>query len=216
MADKLNILIADDHEYFLDGLQIGIEQHLQNHKIFRANNGYQIIDIIEKNDIDILFTDIQMPKLDGIKTLMKLQSTNKHLKIAVITSYYDIQHIKPLTRLGVKVILDKENVKTEIEYALQALLNKRSYYTPLVENTINEILQGKKKSKPKSAIPVLTKREKELFGYFIKGMTNKEIAQVVPIDPKTIDSHRSNIYFKFDVNSAAKLIAKALDYGMID
>ncbi len=216
MADKLKILIADDHEYFLDGLQIGIEQQFPNHEIFRANNGYQIIELIEKNDIDVLFTDIEMPKLDGIKTLMKLHSKDKQLKIAVITSYYDIQHIKPLTRLGVKVILDKENVKTEIENAIQALLNNSSYYTPLVKNTINEILQGKKKTKPKSAIPVLTNREKELFGYFIKGMTNKEIAQVVSIDPKTVDTHRSNIYFKFEVNSAAKLIAKALDYGMID
>lgn len=216
MDGKLNILIADDHDYFLDGLQKGIEQYLSPKKIFRANNGYQIIKLIENNPIDVLFTDIEMPKLDGLKTLIKLRSVNKSIKVAVITSYYDIQHIKPLLKLDIKIILDKENVKSEIEPALKSLLNNTAYYTPLIKNTIDDISRGKKKSKPKSAVPVLTGREKELFAYFVKGMTNKEIAQVVPIEPKTIDTHRTNIYFKFDVNSAAKLIAKAIDLGMID
>ncbi|MCF6241829.1 MAG: response regulator transcription factor [Bacteroidales bacterium] len=216
MNKKQNILIADDHDYFLDGLQIAVEQILKPEKIFRANNGFEIIDIVANNPIDLLIMDIEMPKLDGIKAIMKLHSAGKNIKTAVITSYYDIEHIKPLMRLNIAVILDKQNVKNELEFALDALLNNKKYFTEIIGKTVLDILYGKRKSNIKSAIPELTKREKEIFAYLVKAMSNKEIAEVVSLSPKTIDTHRNNIYFKFEVKNAAQLIVKAMSFGMID
>lgn len=216
MKQKLNILLADDHDYFLDGLQTDIEKIKNINKIFRAKNGYEILEIVEKNKIDILISDIQMPKLDGIKTAIKLREINKPLKIIILTSYYEIQYIKPLLKLDIKVILDKENVKNEILEAINAILKDEMYYTALIKETVNDILKGKRKTIKKTAIPSLTRREKELFPYFAKGLSNKEIAKEVSLSPATIDSHRTNIYFKFGVHSAAELIAKALEYGLIE
>ncbi len=216
MTRKLNVLLADDHDYFLDGLQADIKKIPNVNKIFRANTGIEILEIVEKNKVDILISDIQMPKLDGIKAAMKLKNNNKPIKFIFLTSYYDIQHIKPLVKLDVKVILDKENVKSEIFNAMNAVIEGRNYYTKLIQVTINDILKGKRKSNIKTGVPALTKREKELLKYFTKGLSNKEIAKKVMLSPATIDTHRTNIYFKFDVNSSAKFIIKALEYGLID
>lgn len=216
MKQKLNILIADDHDYFLDGLQTDIENILKFNKIFRANNGYEVLEIIKNNPIDILISDINMPKLDGIKTAIILRKTNKSLKIIFLTGYYEIQYIKPLLKLNIKVILDKENIKNEIKQAINAILNNQTYYTKLIQTTVNDILKGRKKTSSKNIIPNLTKREKEIFGYLVKGLSNKEIAEKLLLSPQTIDSHRTNIYFKFEVNSATKLIVKAIEYGLIE
>jgi len=216
MKQKLNILIADDHDYFLDGLQTDIENILKFNKIFRANNGYEVLEIIKNNPIDILISDINMPKLDGIKTAIILRKTNKSLKIIFLTGYYEIQYIKPLLKLDIKVILDKENIKNEIKQAINAILNNQTYYTKLIQTTVNDILKGRKKTSSKNIIPDLTKREKEIFSYLVKGLSNKEIAEKLLLSPQTIDSHRTNIYFKFEVNSATKLIVKAIEYGLIE
>jgi len=216
MKQKLNILIADDHDYFLDGLQTDIENILKFNKIFRANNGYEVLEIIKNNPIDILISDINMPKLDGIKTAIILRKTNKSLKIIFLTGYYEIQYIKPLLKLDIKVILDKENIKNEIKQAINAILNNQTYYTKLIQTTVNNILKGRKKTSSKNIIPDLTKREKEIFSYLVKGLSNKEIAEKLLLSPQTIDSHRTNIYFKFEVNSATKLIVKAIEYGLIE
>ncbi len=216
MTKKINILLADDHDYFLDGLQTDIEKIANINKIFRAKNGYEILEIVEKNKIDILLSDIQMPELDGIKTAMKLRETNKTLKIIFLTSHYGIQHIKPLLKLDIKVILDKENIKNEISEAINAILKDKTYYTALIKETVNDILKGKRKTNQKTAIPTLTRREKELFQYFANGLSNKEIAKELSLSPATIDTHRTNIYLKFEVKNAAKFVVKALEYGLIE
>jgi len=216
MSKKLTILLADDHELLLDGLQLIIEKNIATKKIFRAKNGIEVLDIVKKNKIDILISDIDMPELDGIKTAMKLIETHKSLKIIFLTSFYDIKHIKPLLKLNIKVILDKENIKKEINGAIEAILTGETYYTALIKETVNDILTGKRKTNNRTAIPNLTKREQGLFKYFAKGLTNKEIAKEISLSPATIDSHRTNIYLKFEVNNAAKLIIKALEYGLIE
>ncbi len=216
MTQTINVLLADDHDYFLDGLYQDVQKIPNINKIFRANNGIEVLDIVEKNKVDILISDIQMPKLDGIKTAIKLKNNNEPIKFIFITSYYDIQHIKPLFKLGVRVILDKENVKNEIFEAINAAIEGKDYYTTLIQQTINAILQGKRKQTIQTGVPVLTRREKEIFAYLIQGLSNKEIAKKVVLSPSTIDSHRSNIYLKFDVNNSTKLLFKALEYGLID
>ena len=216
MNEKLNIIIADDHDLLLDGLQVLIEKHLNINKIFRANNGNKVLEIINNNHIDILISDIEMPELNGIETAVKIKDAHKKIKIIILTSHYGIQHVKPILKLNIKVILDKENVKTELPKAIMALLNDETYYSKLIKKTVEEIIQGKRKTNQKTAIPILTRREKELFPYFAKGMSNKEIAKKVSLSPATIDSHRANIYLKFEVKNAAKFIVKALKFGLIE
>ena len=152
MKQKLNILLADDHDYFLDGLQTDIEKIANVNKILRANNGYEVLEIIENHEIDILISDIEMPKLNGIKTARKIIEKNTNIKIIFLTSYYDIQHIKPLLILDINVILDKENVKNEISEALDAVLNNKTYYSKLINNTVKQIIKGKRKIEQKTAI----------------------------------------------------------------
>ncbi len=216
MTQKLNILLADDHDYFLDGLQADIKKIPNVNKIFRANTGIEVLEIVKKHEIDILISDIQMPKLNGIETVASIKKSNKQVKFIFLTSYYDIQHIKPLFKLGVNVILDKENVKNDIFKAINAVIEGENYYTKLIQKTINDILKGKQKNNIKTGVPMLTKRERELLKYFTQGFTNKEIAKKLMLSPATVDTHRANIYFKFDVHNSTKLIVKALQYGLIE
>ncbi len=214
--ETVNILLADRHDYFLDGLQIDIQRFIQIDKIFRANNDVEILKIVAENKVDILIADILMPRLNGIETVIKLRRTNKDLKIVVLTSHYRIREIKPVLKLGINIILDKENVKNELIEAVNAIFDNKTYYSKLIQKTINEILQGKRKSTIKQALPSLTNRELELLPYFLQGMSNREIAEEVILSPSTIDTHRTNIYLKFDVKNAVKLILKALAYGIIE
>ncbi len=217
MKKKFNILIVDDQNIFLDGLESRVKKTRKANKIFRANNGYEALDIIKNNNIDILISDIQMPKMDGIKLIMKLRENEIPLKIIVLTGFHRVQDIKPIFRLDVKIILDKEIAGSEINKAINALLKDEKYYSSFIEQTIDLILKGKRKSENKNkAIPILSRREKELFCYFLEGLSIKEIAEKNNKSSTTVEGHRVRIYEKFEVNSRSKLIIKALKYGFID
>ncbi len=216
MIQAIKILIADDHKYFLDGLQTDILKHFPQATVLRAYNGKQIIEQVAVHKPQLLITDFEMPELDGLTAIKQARTYVPELKVIVITSYYDIQHIKALLKANIRVILDKQYVNENIVTAIEKALNNQEFYTKHIKATINDILHGKKTSKKNSALPRLTRREKELLPYFLKGLSNKEIADIVFLSPATIDTHRNNIYLKFGVNSAAKLIARAVELGFAE
>jgi DNA-binding NarL/FixJ family response regulator len=210
----MSILIADDHSYFLDGLEMDLKRQYPNTDIYRATDGYDLVAKVKKFKPDLLITDFEMPHLDGLSAIKKSREFLPDLKVVVVTSYYDLQHIKALLKAHVRVILDKEYVKEYLLTAVNKALGGDEFFTKHIFDTVKALEQGKKNTPPKMAIPQLTRREKELLPYFLKGLNNKEIAEQVHLSPSTIDSHRNNIYLKFDVNSAAKLIAKAVKFGL--
>lgn len=218
----MNLILADDHDYFLDGLEMHLLTCPEIENIYRAANGAEILDLLAKKQADSLLTDIRMPVMDGIATVQEIGQQHRDIAIGVITEYYDVGHIKPLWQAGVSIILDKRFIKYNIPKALKVLQVKGTFYSELIMPVIQEIERSLSKTEGlQIPTPQLTKKEKQILPYLAKGLSNNEIARIIERSSNTIDTHRSNIYSKFSnaykekINNAAKLAQKARISGMI-
>lgn len=223
MKHKLDILIAEDHDFFIDGIKTYLEKIPEINKIFTALNGKEALQVIENKNIDILISDIEMPEINGIELSRKLKQEKGQIKIIIVTQFCDKSHILPLFKIKTDAIINKIDAKNEIKEAIETVLKNRNYYSKNIQETINSILLGKKEKKRIGIIPHLTRREKQLLPYISEGLSNAEIAELLEkllkkiiLSPHTIEGHRKNLYIKFEAHNAAQLAKKTGDLGLLD
>ncbi len=215
MKAKLKILVTDDHKIFINGLIENLKKINPQYTIFSANNGQQAIKIIKNQSIDIVILDINMPVLNGIDTTYYLSKNYPHIKIIILTAFGDINYIMPIHNMDIKIIIEKNSTnKKVLEKAINAAINNKTFYTRYIKKTIEEIAT-KKTSKPQSANPKLTKREKQVLVLLSEGLSNKQIAKKLHLKTQTIKTYRKSIYFKLEVHNIAQLLKKALKYELI-
>ena len=223
MKKKLNILVAEDHEFFVDGITNHLKSFDFINNIYTARNGAEASLLINDYPIDFLITDVDMPVLNGIELSKRIKKEKSHIKIIIVTQYTDRRHIKPLLNAGVDAIVDKINAKQEIGKALKKALAGENFYTQSIQQVIVSIATGKKKDTQQGVILDLTAREQELLPFIAAGLSNKEIVkrlkklpEKIVISEHTVEWHRKNLYLKFDAHNAAQLAKKARDFDLLD
>lgn len=222
MKRKINILVAEDHGFFIDGLTSYLKNLEDTDIIHTASNGLECLKILENNPIDLLISDIDMPLMNGIELCQKIRLKHPDFKIIIVTQFSGREYIKPLIAARVNAILDKIDAKNDLEDAISFVFKNRRFYSSKILDIIDAIAEGKK-TKKNTLIPHQTKREKEFLPYFCQGMSNiaitellQNLPQKVILSPHTIEGHRKNLYMKFGVSNAAQLAKKAYDYGLIE
>ncbi|HLF46881.1 MAG TPA: response regulator transcription factor [Chitinophagaceae bacterium] len=209
--NKIKLLIADDHKILLDGIVSLLQTEPSFTVAGTATNGYEVLELTEKNEYDVCLLDINMPKLDGLETARLLKQNKPGLKIIMLTTYNDKEIISELVHIGVSGYLLKNSDKQELIEAIKKVMNGRYYFSEEVEKIILEGVAEKKEEKPIR----LTGREQEVFQLLVKEFTNDKIADELHISYRTVETHRRNIMQKTKTHSLAGLIKFAYSKGFI-
>lgn len=209
--NKIKLLIADDHSI----LREGIVSLLQSEELFQvtatAGNGYEVMDLVAKKEIDVCLLDINMPGLDGIETAKLLKEKKPGIKIIMLTTYNDREIISELVHIGVSGYLLKNSDRDELVEAVHKVMKGRHYFSEEVENIILEGLSEKKTTDLVS----LTERELEVMHLLAKEYTNDKIALELHISYRTVETHRKNIMQKTKAHNLAGLLKYAYSKGLI-
>ena len=209
--NKIKLLIADDHTILRDG----IVSLLQSEEAFivagTAGNGYEVMDLVNKNDYDVCLLDINMPGLDGMETAKLLKEKKPGIKIIMLTTYNDREIISELVHIGVSGYLLKNSDKLELVEAVHKVMKGRHYFSEEVENII---LQGLTEKKSGEAI-TLTERELEVVHLLAREYTNDKIATALHISYRTVETHRKNIMQKTKAHNLAGLLKYAYSKGLV-
>ncbi len=209
--NKVKLLIADDHTILRDG----IVSLLQSEKSFAvtgtAGNGYEVMELISKNDYDVCLLDINMPGLDGIETARLVKEKKPGIKIIMLTTYNDLEIISELVHIGVSGYLLKNSDKQELVEAVHKVMKGRHYFSEEVENII---LQGLLDKKSGETI-TLTERELEVMHLLAREYTNDKIATALHISYRTVETHRKNIMQKTKSHNLAGLLKYAYSNGLL-
>lgn len=145
---------------------------------------------------DILLLDIEMPDGNGIDFFIEMKGKYPEMKIIALTTHDEYSIIKHLIDNGISGYILKSAYSEEIIEAIEAVMNGETF---ICDDT-NSILNAKSK------VPVrLTKRELELLGFLLNGLTNEEVAEKMNLTPETIKSYRRNIKFKMNAQSAMQM-----------
>ena len=215
---KTKILIADDHQLFLDGLISLLQTEKSFDIVSSANNGIQVLEFLSKNKYDVCILDINMPLMNGIDTVKKIKEKKIDTPIIMLTTHSDREFISEMLSIGVCGYVLKNTTKSELTNAIKEVVSGGKYFSKEVQSGILEnyldTIKKEKKEKDEPAI-LLTPREIEIVKLLAKEHTNENIASVLFISYRTVETHRKNIMQKTGTKNLAGLIKYAYEKGIL-
>lgn len=215
--ENLKILIADDHPMFRKGLELSIKTISIVGKIVQAENGMQVLEMLEKELVDVIFMDIKMPLQNGIETTKLVVKKYPQIKVIALSMFDDKDNILEMFKAGVSGYLLKNTNKAEIETAIKEVMQGSKYYSKEVSDVLlQRIITAESESTSYNPDNKLTEREIEVLKYVCMQMSTKEIADVMCLSDKTIEGHRIRLIQKTNSKNLAGLVMYAVDHGLVD
>ena len=212
------IAIAEDNIFALNALKEKLSVFDDITLVHCANNGAELLDLLAQNsDIHLIFMDIEMPVLNGIKSTEKIKQQFSGIKIIMITIYDNDEYIFNAIKAGADSYILKETNTHKIYETITDTLNGGSVMSPSIALKTLELLKTATFSIPKNDIEKITlsERETEILEQLSNGFSNKRIAENLIISPFTVKRHIENIYQKLQTHNRIELLNKARKSGLI-
>lgn len=207
MSNLLNVIIADDHKLYRDGLELVLQSNVLIGTIKHASNGIEVMQLLEEEPFHLIFMDISMPQMDGLATTKLIGKKYKSTKVIVLSMHQDKKNIYDLYDAGAAAYLLKSSPVEDINKAIAEVSQGKSYYVPEVSELI--INRFKEKQKIEKETAELTKREKNILKLICKQYSNQEIADKLFISARTVESYRENLLRKTNSRNTAGLVVFA-------
>lgn len=212
----LSVIIADDHAIFRNGLQLSLNEIPEISEIRHAENGSQVIELMELQKADVIFMDLKMPVMDGIETTALVRKKYPGTKIIAVSSMDDHENIINMFKAGAGAYLFKNTNLQEIENALNVVMRGDKYYTNEISTMmVEKMFETEKPDKPSKIKAELTSRETEVLKLICQQYSYKEIAEILEINDKTVQNHRMNILSKTNCKNTVGLVLFALENKII-
>lgn len=212
---NINIVIADDHEIFRDGIEQVFASNPNITVMDTAANGMELLKKIEQHQPDIVLSDIKMPVLDGIETCKKIIENHPDIQVIGLSMFDDETSIVDMLEAGARGYLIKNADKSEIIDAIYTVFEGDPYYCKHTSFTLAKMISSSRfnPNKKKKKIE-FTVREKEVIALICKQLTNKEIAEALFISPRTVEGHRLKIQEKLEVRNSIGIAVYAIKNGL--
>jgi len=207
----IKIIVADDHKLFRDGIASLLSKNANFEIIDRVSNGKILLERFAEGIIPhIVLLDLSMPEVDGFEVLSIAKKKYPQIKFIAISMHDDGQYIVKCVRSGAFGYLLKNADEEELVKAINEVVNGRKYFNKDISALMinNMALEG-------SQIKRLSEREIEILKLVSEGKTTKEIADVLFISTRTVETHRVNMMKKLEVQNSAEMIKKAAQLGII-
>lgn len=212
----INILLADDHKLVIDGIRLMLENEVDLQCIAEANNGQEVLIILEKEAVDVILLDINMPILNGLEAMKKIRQQFPAVKVLALSMLQEVALIKKMIKNGADGYLLKNAGKEEVIHAIREVQQGRKYYSSEVSAIIMDSLSERKKQIAKSPFPKLSRREKQVMQLIIDEYTTQEIADKLFISIGTVETHRRNMLIKLGARNSIGLVRICLEYGLLE
>lgn len=210
----IKVLLTDDHQIILDGLQSLLKNNAEIEVIAEANNGREALQVLEVLRPEVVLMDIDMPVLNGIETLKEISRRFPEVKVIILSMHSEAGMIKNLTDLGAKGYLLKSCSQEELFSAIRKVAGGQLYFSPDVTLSLLGPKGGRETINDERN-ELLTDRETEILKFIVAGFSNREIGEKLFISHRTVDTHRTNIMKKLNVSNIAGLISFAIKNGMV-
>ncbi|HFX17674.1 MAG TPA: response regulator transcription factor [Flavobacteriales bacterium] len=203
----IRVIIAEDHQAFIDGIQAYLEYDNDIKIIGSVNDGEALVKMTQKLRPDIVITDLRMPKLDGLEAITQLQQKVPEVKCIALTMFDKINTVQKVIEAGGKAYLLKNSGLQIMKKAIKEVSKGNIFYDPNL--TVNLILE--KKDVHSGIKTVLSNREKEILYMIAQGKTTQDIAKALFISHKTVETHRKNMCRKLGIQGPNALLKYAIE-----
>lgn len=215
MNKKTTIIIVDDHQLVAQGIAGFFQDDEDVEVIGIFESPAEALTRIKLHPPDLVFTDLDMPGMNGLELAQQIQNENLACKIVLLTMHLNQSVVKKVMRQNLNGYLPKNADKTEVKACLEALKTGANYYSAkamhvLMTESQEIAVTGLKRTQ------VLTDREREILVLIAEGMSTREVADRLFIAVRTVETHRKAILEKLEVKNVAGMVRIAVQEGLLD
>jgi len=204
------IILADDHTVLSDGLRILIESQADTRVIAVATDGRQAVQMALELCPDLVLMDVSMPGLNGIEAARHIHADNPHIHLLMLSMHADMEYVHRSLEAGAQGYILKESAGSEVLQAIRAVLAGKTYFSPKITDKLLVNLSPNRTG----PLDSLSDREREVLQLATEGRTSLEIATLLSLSPKTVETYRSRIMTKLDLDSLPALVKFAIQHGL--
>ena len=208
----VNIIIADDHLMFLEGLHTILNEMPQVKDVHLATEGKQVMRLLGQFEIDLIISDINMPKMDGIELLTETKKHKSDIKIIMLSMLDNHRTVHKVIQKGADGFVPKFTSKEELQKAVRTVIDGEQYFSDIIKQRYMESVFERKKYKDIE----LSQREKEVLKLLADELTSKEISEALFISVNTVETHRKNILLKTGSKTTTGAVKFAIESGLFE
>ena len=214
--DEIKILLVDDHEVLRAGLKMLLTSQDNFNVVGDVGSVEEALAFLEKNEIDVLMSDITMPERNGIDLAREVRDKYKQINVMMLTMHLEDTFILASVNAGAKGYVVKDSGQKDIITAINTVAKGEVYLTGAVSDVLTKsLLQNKKEEEIQEGYQ-LSAREVQVLTCIVQGLSNKMIGPELNISERTVNVHRYNIMKKMSAGNTADLVRMALTSKLVD
>ncbi|HLC06308.1 MAG TPA: response regulator transcription factor [Anaerolineales bacterium] len=215
MADKIRVLIADDHAIVRSGVRLLLETQEGIEVVGEARSGDQAVALVEQLRPSLVLMDIAMPGMAGMEATRQIKARHPEVQVLVLTMHRSDEYFFEVLKAGASGYVLKAAETNELIAAVRAVARGEVFLHPSMARQLLSDYLSRVNETEDPGHPWLTAREKEILHLLAEGFSSNEIAEKLVISPSTVHTHRSNLMQKLNLNSRRELIQFARRRGLM-
>ncbi len=210
----IRVLVVDDHAILRDGIRSLLESQEDIVVVGEAGDGSEALEYVGKLLPDVVLMDISMPKVSGLDAARLIKERYPRVRVIILTQHDNREYIAPALAAGASGYVLKRSGRRELLNALRQVYEQGAFIT---SNIAQEVLQEYSRDghNGRDDEHHLTERERQVLKLVVEGKSNKEVALLLGISPKTVSVHRTNLMSKLEVQNMVELIRFATDNPLV-
>ena len=208
------ILLADDHSILREGLKALIAKSSSLAVVAEASSGVEALRLARESKPDVVIMDVAMPELNGIEATRQLMADLPATKVIALSMHSDRRFVIEMLRAGACGFVLKQGAYEELARAVETVMSGQTYLSAGVVDVVVRDYVNKLAGTDSPAYSKLTVRERQVLQLIAEGNSTKEIAKVIRVSIKTVESHKLNIREKLGIDSLAGLTKFAIREGI--
>jgi DNA-binding NarL/FixJ family response regulator len=214
-VNPLRILLADDHTLILAGIRALLKEIEGVTIIAEANNGRDAVAIAKAEKPNLVVMDISMKELNGIEATAQIKAENPATQVLVLSMHTTEDVVRRALKAGASGYLVKDSAPLELRMAIEAIMRGEHYISSRVSrHLVSGLVAGAKQGE--SSIDTLTPRQREILQMIAEGKSTKEIAFVLKVSGKTIETHRGALMERLGIHDVAGLVLYAVRNRLVN
>jgi len=209
---SITIFLADDHAVVRDGLKALLQAQPDFKVVGDAANGREAVKQINRLQPNIAILDIAMPSLNGVEATRQLSQECPSVQVIILSMYATVEHVVRALQAGARGYVLKESAGARVVEAVRAVHAGQRYLDyKISDDLIDDHMRRQEAGKTEGLLARLSPREREILQLVVEGKSSAEIAGILSLSPKTVETYRDNIKNKMDISSVNEMIRRAVD-----
>lgn len=209
---SISVLIADDHAVMRDGLRLLLENQPDMRVVGEVADGHAAVEAALRLKPDVVLMDLAMPLLNGADATAQIMEKLESSKVVILSMHSTVEHVFRALQAGALGYLRKESAGNEVVDAVRMVHSGRRYLSQkITESVVDDYVR---KRTDESPLESLSQREREILQLLVEGRSGIDIARLLNVSPKTVDTYRSRMMQKLGIGDLPSLVKFALQHGL--